>query len=69
MWRKISLNCILKGVNSMKKIIVVTLTMLFLLTACGNQIYGKYKVKDNGGIIEIKKNDKFEISNENEKKS
>ena len=39
----------------MKKIIVVTLTMVFLLTACGNQIYGKYKVKDNGGIIEIKK--------------
>lgn len=51
----------------MKKIIVVTLTMVFLLTACGNQIYGKYKVKDNGGTIEIKKNDKFEISNENEK--
>lgn len=51
----------------MKKLIAVTLTMLFLLTACSNQIYGKYKVKDNGGMIEIKKNDKVEVSNENEK--
>lgn len=51
----------------MKKLIAVTLTMLFLLTACSNQIYGKYKVKDNGGTIEIKKNDKVEVSNENEK--
>ena len=51
----------------MKKIIVVTLTMVFLLTSCSNQIYGKYKVEDNGGTIEIKKNNKVEVSNENEK--
>lgn len=51
----------------MKKIMAITLTMLFILTACSNQIYGKYKVEDNGGTIEIKKNNKVEVSNENEK--
>ncbi|RQM99878.1 hypothetical protein CPA43_03135 [Staphylococcus warneri] len=51
----------------MKKIMAITLTMLFILTACSNQIYGKYKVEDNSGTIEIKKNNKVEVSNENEK--